>query len=321
MGFAGSFAAELWSSARRGARMAGLGLGVVAAMVSGEAGAAGDAPPPPPKLIVSVDGFRLSLDATDAPLESVLAAVAAEAGFALDVIGGLRRTVSDRFVGVALDRAIARLLGNASFVLTLRPPRTEGGVQELRKLLVISREAVGDRRGGAPARMAAAAERRDPRTPAERRLERRRAKYREVRRLGRDRSPEASGKLSDVLLNDRDPAVRLQAAKALARARHGSETEALIAAVDDPVDAVGRRAIASLGKIGGGERAADRLIEILRSSMDWQDQVLAARALARVATPGTRAALAAATRDRNAQVRKAAWASLSRIERAGRDPG
>ncbi len=244
-------------------------------------------PPPRAPLVLSIDDGRLSLDVQEVPIENVLRAIAHKGEFTLDVIGSLQGAVSDSFNGLPLDRAIRRLLYRATYIIELDPQESTASEHGIRRLLVVGRKIGLDRGSAAlkPKQQTAEAGRTVSKVRA------RQAKLTEVQRLGRNRTEPAIQKLLGLLQNDGDPVVRSTVAKILARFSRKPVVGALIAALGDPAVRVRRRAIVSLGKIGG-DQAVRKVIGILGSREDWQNQVLAAQVLSRHRTPLARQGLA-----------------------------
>ena len=69
---------------------------------------------PRTELSLSLNGERLSLGASDVPLETVLRAVASKGGFALSVLRKLEGTYSGSLQNLTVPAAIRKLLRNTN---------------------------------------------------------------------------------------------------------------------------------------------------------------------------------------------------------------
>jgi hypothetical protein len=254
---------------------------------------------------VSVAAGRMSLTAREVPLRNVLDAVAKKAGFALDVRGDLTEKVSHEFTDLPLDVALRRVLGKHSYVIEYAPAATASPptARALHRLSVVERSPTGGAKS--PGRGARA-----PQSATDRKAEQ--EKIRNMRRLRRNPTPEALRELSALLSNDDRRQVRATAASVLGSFKGQAVADVLIAALADREVTVRRRAIVSLGKVGG-RGAADALAGVLGRNKDMQSRILAARALA--GFPEARSALEEASRDPDSRLSRIAQSSLKRLNK------
>ena len=87
-----------------------------------------------------VDG-RLTMNVRDASLSRVLRAVAAEGGFALDMVGQLDSTVSQSFENIPIERAVRRIVGRWSYIIELAQSTGADAPRRIGKLYVFARGA------------------------------------------------------------------------------------------------------------------------------------------------------------------------------------
>ena len=96
-------------------------------------------------LDISLEDGRLTVNVRDVSLSRVLGAIAAKAGFALDIAGELDSKVSASFENVPLERGLRRIVGRSSYIIELVPATGAGGPRRIARLSVFAR--------GAPARV------------------------------------------------------------------------------------------------------------------------------------------------------------------------
>lgn len=96
-------------------------------------------------LEISLEDGRLSMNVRDVSLSRVLGAIAAKAGFALDIAGELDSKVTASFENVPLERGLRRIVGRSSYIIELAPPTGASGPRRIARLSVFAR--------GAPARV------------------------------------------------------------------------------------------------------------------------------------------------------------------------
>ncbi len=92
---------------------------------------AADKEPPHPTINVSVHEGLLTLRAMDAPLADVLASIGEAAGFRVVFKGAMDTPVSWTLTDVPLEKALRRLLGRGSYVMTYDARQTEGEMGHL----------------------------------------------------------------------------------------------------------------------------------------------------------------------------------------------
>lgn len=117
-----------------------------AATNSAAANTTGDAP----RLEVVVSDDTVTLDAYQAPLRQVLAAIAAEAGFVLEIRGGIDEAVTQSMDRLAVPTAVRRLLDRYgyAYVADVAAGRA-AGTSTLARLLVLSPRPSAPASGGA----------------------------------------------------------------------------------------------------------------------------------------------------------------------------
>ena len=239
-----------------------------------------------------VDG-RVTLDAHDAELVSVLSAMAKQAGVTLVVGRAPAVTVSTSFAGVPLDEALRRVLQGQSFVLVYG---RDGAPAEIR-VFESAPSGVSSRGPTAPA-PAATDTATPPPTPAESR-------------------PQAVRQLVEDVAKDADPSVRARAAAALGHVGGDVPVAALANALGDDAPIVRIQAVESFARL---QRAAALPVLSTMLKVDAHPRVreAVARALGSLGTDDARQALTTATEDADPGVREAAERALVRIQREQR---
>ena len=92
-------------------------------------------------LDISLENGRLTMNVRDASLSSVLRAIAAKDGFALDMVGQLDPKVSQLFENIPIERAIRRIVGRWSYVIELAQSTGADAPRRIAKLYVFTRGA------------------------------------------------------------------------------------------------------------------------------------------------------------------------------------
>jgi quinoprotein glucose dehydrogenase len=115
------------------------------------------------------------------------------------------------------------------------------------------------------------------------------------------------------LLKDKDPEIRAQVAKALARFLVGNNSDALIALLNDPDPRVRFFAAQSLGR-RKNTRAIDPLLQLLRQNAD-QDAYLVHAGVWALLNIGDLDAIQVAAKNENVSIRRAALLAIRHMER------
>ncbi len=92
-------------------------------------------------LDISLENGRLTMNVRDASLSRVLRAVAAEGGFALDMVGQLDSKVSQSFENIPIERAVRRIVGRWSYIIELAQSTGADAPRRIGKLYVFARGA------------------------------------------------------------------------------------------------------------------------------------------------------------------------------------
>lgn len=92
---------------------------------------------------ITLQDDRVTMNVRDARLADVLQTIADKGGFALDIAGDLDAKVTASFERVPLDRALRRLVGQASYIIELTPPnpKDKNAKRRIAKLSVYARGA------------------------------------------------------------------------------------------------------------------------------------------------------------------------------------
>ena len=211
--------------------------------------------PPTPTIEVIVREGLLTVNARDAPLADVLRVIGEKAGFTVIIKGNLSTPVTSSFAGVPLDKAIRRLVGENSWIMTYGPSDADGRVSAPLELQVRARDK------GTAAVMQSTAIKSNMAT--------------------RESSPAS---LKDSILKDLarpDRAARMRAIGMLGRLKDEDTIDVLARVLlEDQDPSVRRQAVITLGRIGG-DRAIEILDEVSLSDPDDMVREAAASALAR----------------------------------------
>jgi len=234
---------------------------------------------------VTVKNGVLSLDVQAAPLDAVLRAIAAQAGFELRLRGDLTAPITARLAPRPLAAGLIRLLREHSTSLTY--VRRLDGREAIERLVVVASP------------------------PAPRLMARRGARLGEIRRLGRLPRGQGAGILASILRGDGDPIVRAAAAAALGRMGGRLAVSALTSGIVDAAPAVRVQAAHGLARSSFPD-ATRVLVERLEVDPDAGVRRAIVDLLGRAGpTPETRAALDAARRDASPAVRRAATNAMA----------
>ena len=260
------------------------------------------------------DGL-LTLQARDVPLDDILHAIGANAGFDVVVKGDHSAPVSRSFSALALEEGLRRLLGGTSFVMFYG----ETGDADR---LVLLREGTGVDSGG---REILRPEVTVVDEPAQAEIEEwissrltqpdRGVRIVAVRRLTRLEPDVAVDLAAKVLDRDDDPVVRGQAAAMLGKIGGGRAAGLLDETLADWEASVRIQAVRALGALGG-ELAAHSLGRALFDHPDQEVRLMAIDALAGNASEASRSYLQAASALRDGKVREAARQALDRWSQA-----
>ena len=93
------------------------------------------------ELDIWLEEGRLTMNVRDASLSRVLRAVAAEGGFALDMVGQLDSTVSQSFENIPIERAVRRIVGRWSYIIELAQSTGTDAPRRIGRLYVFARGA------------------------------------------------------------------------------------------------------------------------------------------------------------------------------------
>jgi hypothetical protein len=235
--------------------------------------------------VVTVKNGVLTLDVAAAPLDVVLRAIAAQAGFELRLRGDLSAPITARLAPRPLAAGLVRLLSGHSTSVTY--VRGSDGRDAIERLVVVAA------------------------SPSSRLQAHRGIRTGEIRRLTRLPGPRAASGLAALLRGDADPAVRAAAAAALGRVGGRVAAAALITALADVAPTVRARAAHALAESSPAD--ARRLLPgRLRTDPDAGVRRGLAVLLGRgTPTPEALAALDAAREDPSAAVRHAATSALA----------
>jgi len=257
----------------------------------------------------------------DAPLNAVLGALAARAGFVLVIDGKFARPVSWTMTDVPLDKAIARLVGDNGLVMLYATARGARRLSEVRVYSAPARRAPAFPNKFAPApsgdpvpraRRPASVEDLAAVLAGETDFGLRRAA---VIDLGQRDGPDAVAALAAALDGD-DRLIRIQAARALGDMADVEAAGVLVGVLDDPDPTLRRLAARGLGDIGatgatGATGAAGVLSELLAGDPAAQVRREAARSLGWLGEASGLWALERASADPDETVRAAVDAALA----------
>ncbi len=269
---------------------------------------------PSSEMHVAIEHGLLTLAVRDAPLADVLRAIGEEAGFKVTIRSDLHMPVTKSFAGVRLDKAIRRLVGDITMVMIYAPSRDEaepGRLTEIR-LYKVPNTRVAPKQQTPPVTVDQSvlrdlAQQPDPA-----------ARAKSVRRLALERGEAAADVLAEVLSQDEDASVRMEAIDALAKmaVKPGATRSpaALATALADEAPSVRARAVHALSKVSGGG-VVESVAETLRRDPDARVRLMAAWTLGKHRTESARSALeVAAEIDPEATVRREADLALQHWE-------
>ena len=256
---------------------------------------------------VALDEGLLRIDARDAPLAELLRAIGEAAGFVTIIEGNLDTTITRRFSGVPLVRAIRDLVGDHSMVMIHHATDDEVlHVAELRVFAPRARTGVTDQPRPSASTLASL----DEEALAELSRPERGARIRAVQRLARATGLAAVPLLSNVLERDEDRFVRGNAAAALGEIKGESAVTFLARALEDEAVSVRLNAVRALGEVGS-EEAIGILGDILLDHPDRRLRWLAARTLGEQRHEGARWFLEGAALESDRTVRTEVERSLA----------
>lgn len=267
--------------------------------------------------VTAVDGL-VSVEARSVPLGEVLDALAREAGFRLVVKDSMPAPVNWSFHDVPVEKAVARLLGTASFVSLYASTDGPTGptlaeVRVLRAPTAIPAVVVygADRPHNWDGQVAALEAATQGATPAEPTAPGAGGAQDQARYM----SARVSRDLPQALSSD-DPLVRRKAAAELATLRPQDSRGPLTQALSDSDSIVRMRAVQGLAQAGGEESIAS-LSKVLLEDQDPRVRRMAARGLGRMNTESAFWALMEANSDDDPGVREAVTQSLATLEKRG----
>jgi hypothetical protein len=273
--------------------------------------------------VTAVDG-RVSVEARGVPLGEVLDAVAREAGFRLVVKDSMPAPVNWSFHDVPVEKAVARLLGTASFVSLYAPADGPAGptlaeVRVLRAPTAVPAVVVygADRPHNWDGQVAALEAATQGATPAK--PEAAAPGAGQTQTQARFMPTQAVHDLPQALSSD-DPLVRRKAAAELATLRPQGSRGPLTQALSDSDSIVRMRAVQGLTQAGGEESIAS-LSKVLLEDRDPRVRRMAARGLGRMNTESAFWALMEANSDDDPGVREAVTRSLATLEKRGLNAG
>ncbi len=307
--------------------------------------AAAAEPPTTPRLHVTVEQGRLTVDLWNARLVRVLRLIGERAGVTMRFRGDPNATLTQSFAGVPIEEGLRRLLQGHSLVLVYAPTG-KGGAPVLTEVSVVPPSlaaAPRSRADGAPraagrhadtlglAPSAAAAsgpgrassDAQGPEAPdgaarsAPGGAGDRAARLEVAQALARQGDAEAGADLARILAEDAHPLVRAQAAALLGIVGGEPAATALAAAVADGDAAVRLHAVRALGKVEGAA-AVPVLRDVLRRDPDPRVRRVAVRWLAALPGDDALAAVQAAGSDSDPGVREAAATALTTRGKQGR---
>lgn len=296
---------------RVGAAAAFLGAALIWATPDASAGAPVRAEPGGVQAEVR-DGL-LTLDARDAPLDSVLRAIGEQAGFDVVIEGNLGMPVSRSFAALPLGQGIRHVMGGTSYVMTYGGSGEAGGPRLLR--------AYGLGESGTGAEEVSWPEVRIVPDPTQADMEAwilerltradRGARIVAVRRVERLEHAVALDIAAQVLGQDGDPVVRGQAAAVLGRLGGDRAAGLLEAALEDADASVRRQAAHAMGALDGDEAIHD-LGRVLLRHPDREVRLIALESLASASDEVSRSYLEAGLTLRDAKLREAVKQALDR---------
>ena len=123
--------------------LGGVILAVTILLPNSDRALAADKEPSHPTINVSVYEGLLTLQAVDVPLDDVLESIGDAAGIRVVFKGPMDTPVSWTVTDVPLEKALRRLLGRSSYVLTYGEPQAEGGMRQLAELRVMCKPKTG----------------------------------------------------------------------------------------------------------------------------------------------------------------------------------
>ncbi len=246
---------------------------------------AADKEPPHPTINVSVHEGLLTLQAVEAPLADVLGRIGDAAGFRVVFKRSMDAPVSWTVTDVPLEKALRRLLGRRSYVITYDEPQAEGEMRHLAEVRLMRNNMPEtghsieiDRTLTATAKIEAQNELLIA-TPDDDRDTR----LNFVRNMSKRPKAAAVNALRVLLSQDEDSMIRRIAAIGLGKARGEAALEALAAAVHDEDASVRRRAIQGLGR-KRDDRAVHALGEVLFEDPDSRMRRAAVHGLRMIGT-------------------------------------
>ena len=219
--------------------------------------------------VVSVDHGLLRLQVREAPLDDVLRAIAEQAGFRLKLKGDVSTPVTWNFAGVSLEEGLRRLAGRHGVVLNYAAGEEDSGEPRLAEVIVL----------GAPnGRVATYI----PPSPLDRVYEGLEARDRLsrlqlVRTMASQEDDPAIADLVTILTEEDDTVVRRMAVIALGKIGGDAALDVLAATLDDADPVIRRQAARALALLG---EAADAPLLGALNDQDAPVRVQAARALA-----------------------------------------
>ena len=274
-----------------------------------------------PTINVSVHEGLLTLRAMDAPLADVLWNIGEAAGFRVVSKGAMDTPVSWTITDVPLEKALQRLLGRRSYVMTYDQPQAEGEMRHLAEVRLMRNNmtetgpvieinktltAAAKIEGQNEISIAAPDDDRDTR-------------LRFVRNMAQRPKAAAVNGLSALLSQDEDPMIRRIAAIGLGKAQGEAPLEALNAAIQDEDASVRRRAIQGLGK-KKDDRAVHAVSEVLRHDTDSRMRRAAVHSLRMIGTKAAFEALHDGESDLDYYVRRDTALALAGMRKYGIGP-
>lgn len=259
------------------------------------------------RITVSVERGGLSIDARNAPLDEVLQAIAAEAGFRLILDGRLDGMVTRSFSTARLDDGLLRLLGNTSSLL-IYGAVDDAGQPTLTEVRILRGQGIRGNSGQQtmePEEISGL----DLGGTRDQRL-------RLARRLAGRPNPKSAKDLAVLLEQDGDATIRRLAAVGLGRTGGREAKAALLAALADEDLMVRRRAVQGLGR-RWGDAAIPPLGRALLEDPKPEVRREAAVALGRMRSEAALWPLSSARDDSDGAVRQAVVAALTRLRAKG----
>ena len=248
----------------------------------------------------------LTFKTDNAQLIDVLRGLAEKARFRTVLRGDLSKPITMSIVGIALEKGIWRLVGDATMIMVHDSPRGEGQVPRLVELRVY---------GSAVTTGGYASERSAPRDLKERIL----ADLAKPNPMIRskaiqktlDLDHEAALNILDwVLFDDANQTVRVQAAITLGRIGGEPAASVLTKGLGDGTAAVRAEVIRALGVAGGGQ-ATQALGQVVFSEKDPTLRWISVQTLATQRSQAARIFLEVAARDQDSRVRETAKQALT----------